>query len=97
MRHDKIIRREDGSRVRISVDVRMDFGDSHYSFNASKCEKGKRTFISPHSDNDYIWRALNTADRREYQNTKYYSICTPLEVYYAYLELWDKAKPKELI
>jgi hypothetical protein len=100
MRHEKIIRRDDGSRIKIEVSVSLDFytrEEPHYSFVSSSCGKGKRLFKSPHSDNDYTWRALDIPERIEYANQEYFTICTEAEVLEAYLETWELMKPKELI
>lgn len=100
MNHEKIIKRNDGSRVKIEVSVYFDPYYSNkpvYRFQSSECKKGKRKFISPHSSNDYAWRSLSSKDRVAYQEKKYLSLCTLQEVNTAYIELWQILKPKEYI
>lgn len=48
MKHEKIIRRGDGSKVRIIVELRVElFRDSHsWEFSVDLCQKGKRTWLS---------------------------------------------------
>lgn len=96
MKHEKIIRREDGSRVKIEVSIYLDSyrrGEPVYSFETSKCEKGKRTWKYPHSENDYVWRALDIKGRNEYSKNKYLYLVSKEEVMEAYIELWEKIKP----
>ncbi len=100
MKYEKIIRREDGSRIKISVYVYVDsFGGCKpiYSFETSKCGKGKRTFIYPHNTNDYVWRGLNIKDRKEYSQNKYLSIATKEEVMEAFMELHELMSPSDNI
>lgn len=97
MKHEKTIRREDGSRVKIMVSVFLDSYNSsepRYDFETSKCEKGKRTFIYPHLTDDYKWRSLNMSDRRKYQQEKYLQNATKEEVQNVMNELWEKMKPE---
>lgn len=97
MRHEKIIQREDGSRVKIIASVFIDVfmrGGPKYSFETYFCEKGKRTWKSPHSSNDYTWRALRGSERNKYAEDKYLSIVTKEEVYQVMCELWENIKPK---
>ncbi len=97
MRHEKIIRREDGSRIKIEVSVYMDGfggGKPKYRFHVSSCEKGKRTFKNVYNfDRDYTWRALKMDDRLIYSQNKYLEHVSAEEVNQAFLELWEMLKP----
>ncbi|MCP4356295.1 MAG: hypothetical protein GY793_11870 [Proteobacteria bacterium] len=97
MRHEKIIRREDGSRIKIEVSVYMDGhggGKPRYDFTVTLCEKGKRTFKGVHNfDYDYTWRAMSMEDRKKYCKNKYLEYVSTEEVNQAFLELWEMLKP----
>lgn len=98
MEHEKIIKRDNGTRVKIRVEAYMDSfsGDGpKYSFTASSCEKSKRTFKSP-SFPEYEYRKLSMGERRKYMEPLYLTICTREEVNAIYLELWEKMKPELL-
>lgn len=95
MKLEETIKREDGTRVRILVKVDTYRDKFSYEFSVTYCEKGKRTWKSPHSNDDHIWRALNTEDRQEYKKNKYLTIATSIEVHSVAIRLWETLKPSD--
>lgn len=62
---EKQYKREDGSKVRLSVSICIDFRDVYRNIDVMVCPAGKRTFYNVHSTDDYSWRKLNTEDRKK--------------------------------
>lgn len=94
MRHEKIIKRENGDRILISVSLFVDYSGASYNLDrVSKCQKGKRNFIAFHSSDDYQWRSLNREQREEYELEIYLRHVTEAEILEAKIELWNKLKP----
>lgn len=96
MTHEKILKRPDGSRVKIEVRLDCQYGCEPYkwSFTCSKCAPGKRTFVSAHGGDDYAWRRLSTVDRDIEERRRYLTLATEEEVTGVMLELLAKIKPK---
>lgn len=89
MIHEKTIKREDGSRVRIYI-------HPDYSFWVYVCEPKKRKFKQPFDDNHYTYRCMNMKERREYEIKMYFTVATPEEVHQEKLAVWQNKKPKFL-
>ena len=95
MTHEKIIRREDGSRVKIraSFSDRTSWQPPKWSFQTWTCSKGKRTWLTRVNMDDYAWRRLD-ADGREADNLRRSLLdCTEDEAMAVMLELWEQMKP----
>ena len=95
MKIEEIIKREDGTRVRINVSIDTYRDKLSYEFYVHYCEKGKRTWKSPHSSDDHVWRSLDMKDRQEYKKEKYFKIATPLEVHSIAMKLWKSIEPSD--
>lgn len=95
MRIEEIIRRKDGSRVKIIVTATTYHGKFNYEFSAQSCLKGKRIWFSPHSNDDYVWRALDTEGRQEYKKKKLLTIVTSIEVHSLAMKLWRTLEPSD--
>tara|TARA_R110000850_G_scaffold276183_1_gene417642 strand:+ start:554 stop:862 length:309 start_codon:yes stop_codon:yes gene_type:complete len=95
MRIEEIIKREDGSRVRIVVTVTTYRDKFNYEFSVVSCLKGKRTWTSPHSNDDHKWRALDMEGRQEYKKKKLLTIVTPIEVHTLAMRLWKTLEPSD--
>ncbi len=95
MQHEKIIKRPDGSRVRITIDFRNDWNrkDPEWTFRVDTCEKGKRTWIGPYDSNNYSFRQLSMADRAKACREASLRRASPQEIEAAMLELWEKLRP----
>jgi len=95
MKHEKIIKRDDGSRIRITVNLVVEWSrtEPSWSFVVHSCDKGKRTWTSPVNHDDFSWRKLGMEERREEARRRSLTLASTKEVEQAMLELWQKIKP----
>jgi hypothetical protein len=64
MNIEKIIKRENGDRIRVNVSIGVSsIGDTYCRVMVEICPKGKRKFRNVHDSNDFDWRRLNLDDR----------------------------------
>jgi hypothetical protein len=95
MRHEKILKREDGSRVSIRVEFYSDWNANKpvWDFVVYACEKGKRTWTAPYNSNEYSFRQLSMDDRAKLIREKSLLLASSKEVESAMLELWETLRP----
>lgn len=96
MYHEKIIKRDDGSRVMIRVEFLLLHRDGpEYRFRAFTCEPRKRTFKPVLNEDDYGYRRLkfNSPERESWAWAKYMTVTTKEEIAEAKNEMWQKLKP----
>ena len=96
MRHEKIIRREDGSRVKICVSIFVSgYANKHYEYRSHvlTCEKGKRTWKGTYSTNCHNYRSLSMDERRKHEHESQFNAVTLDEIHQAKTELWQSIKP----
>ena len=95
MRYEKILKRQDGSRVRILVEFRAEWNAIKpvWDFVVHACEKGKRTWTTPCDSNDYSFRKLSMEDRAKLIREKSLLLASVEEVESAMLELWETIRP----
>lgn len=96
MRYEKIIKRDDKSRVEIDVE----FYQSTYTGNPPSykisiyiCEPGKRKFHGIYRSDDWEYRKLSVPDREKWVLQQQLKYVTTEEILQAKLELWEKLKP----
>lgn len=96
MTHELILKRPDGSKVKIIVRFyELSRNDYRYMVDVLSCEKGKRTFVSVVNTDDYEYRAQSFPEgREEWAMRKYMEVATKEEILQAKLELWNKLKPE---
>jgi hypothetical protein len=94
MYHEKIFKREDGSRVKLMVSVMFLYNKLVYRCSTSTCIKGKRTWISTTNTDNYTYRALGMKDRKKVEEADMMKVVTPEEILEARLETWQLLKPK---
>lgn len=93
-RHEKIIKRKDGSRVRIIVDlIDFSYGNPTYRAIIHICEKRKRTWRSTFDSNCYAYRELSMEERRKHEHESQLKFISEDELLQAKLELWETLKP----
>ena len=90
---NKIYRREDGSRVQIRARFYTQGSYLNYHVDCSKCEKGKRKFISAVDHYDYSWRALDAAGRANEDMRRNLTIVSKKEIQEVCEMLWNSLKP----
>lgn len=93
MQHEKIIRKKDGSRVKIIVNFYTDSfrnDGASYNHNVTTCKKGGRKFLELDGGNSYSNRT--SIERRKMREVKKETV-TPDEILQVKLELWEMMKP----
>lgn len=96
MNYEKIITREDKSKVLIALSMFMDsYGSRKLSFYVSVATKQpkKRKWNYIDFSNNYTWRALSISERRKHNLMEYLKVVTREEIYEAKLEAWESLKP----
>jgi hypothetical protein len=95
MKHEKIIRRDDGSRVKIEVLLSLGvYSDAvEWRFATYKCEKGKRTWQTAIDPFAYELRGLADRDKKARERHLKLQLATEEEVEAVMLELLAKIKP----
>ncbi len=70
MRHEKIIKRADGSRVKIVVNLYTPLYTEKYNYKTEvfTCQPGKRTFYDTVNEDDYRYMALSIPERAAYKD-----------------------------
>lgn len=96
MKHEKIIKREDGSKVKISISFYSDSfrpESDKYRVAVQTCAKRKRTWINVTNSDDYSYRCLSMDERSKFAKEKQLEYVSKEEILSAKLELWEKLKP----
>lgn len=96
MKLERIIRREDGSRVRIVVELTISWNEinARWSLTVWHCGPRKRTWRCVVDHDDYMWRALSGPDRTAESNRRCLQYATRAEVQDMMVELWLSIKPE---
>lgn len=94
MRHEKILNKKDGKRVKICVMVSIGNGDKiPFKTSVEWAEKGKRTWINVTKD-DRDFRKLSSSEKVKADLKNQLSLVTIAELHEARWEAWQKIKPK---
>jgi hypothetical protein len=95
MRHEKIIKRSDGSKVRINIEFRAEWSrrTAEWSFSVDYCEKGKRTYFPSCNVDSYEFRKLSPPQKAQAIREESLKRASPEEIESAMLELWETLKP----
>ena len=92
--HEKIIRRDDGSRVRIGVALReFNYGHVQYKEEVHVCAKGKRAWVVTYNRDDYRYRRMSMEERDAYKLHCNRMVATEQEILMAKTELWESLRP----
>lgn len=87
--HEKILKRVDGSKVKITAH----FGeDAKYSVTVETCKKGRRIWQDCLDQYAWVFRKMSLSERAEI--TKKAKFATAEEILEAKMELWQKLKPE---
>jgi hypothetical protein len=94
MRHEKVFKRDDGSKVRLTVELNVDFGSSkpRWYLRCDTCNKGKRTWLSTVED-DYFFRKLSHDGKRQHITKVALLHVSENELTQTMEELWQQLKP----
>jgi len=91
---ENILKREDGSRVKIAVAVYSRYSDDlEWKFKVSTCEPNKRTWRRAHNSDDYFFRKLSREEQKAYILEKSLEVVTAEEILAVQLEVWEGIKP----
>ncbi len=94
MNSETILRRGDGTRVKIESDVYLHHSSkAKYSVDVSICKKGKRKFIDVVDGDNWERRKLSMEDRKKWDLEQQLKHVTIEEIMSALFELWEKLKP----
>ncbi|MDH3382097.1 MAG: hypothetical protein OEL54_05290 [Flavobacteriaceae bacterium] len=94
MTHEKIFKRDDGSKVKITVRIMYSFlYDVKYSLHVMTCGKRKRKFQKTFDYDDYEYRKLGDKERTVFAKKKYLEHATKEEIDIVASELLEKIKP----
>lgn len=93
MKHEKILVREDKTKLKIIAYTYDYYGDMNYRFEVHICLPNKRTWNTLCSTDDYMWRKLDTAGKKTYELNKYLEYLTKEEILSCVKELWQKMEP----
>lgn len=98
MRHEKIVKRDDGTQYQISVNGYLDSYISEsmkYRVHVYYKQKGKRKWMNVEKEiSDREYRRLSMDKRRDYDNDNNLRFVTKEEIYAARIELWNLLKPQ---
>lgn len=93
MRHEEIIKRPDGSKVRIDVYFWLNHDKPRYDVNVYRCDKGKRTWRGCYDEQSYEYRRLSIEDRQGFKFQKQKEFVSDEEIIQAQMVIWNKLKP----
>ena len=95
MQLEKIITREDGTKVNISVSLSMNHWENipTWSTRVTYCPKGKRTWNDTVNTDDYSFRVLDGEGRKKYIAEKQAQYVTESEILEVKTALWESIKP----
>lgn len=94
MNTEKIFKREDGSKVKVTVSHYDDHRHGiMYNVSVSICGIKKRKFECLVNTNSYAWRALSLEDRRKDNMRQALSVLSADEINEALKEHWGKLIP----
>lgn len=96
MRHEKIFKRDDGTKVRVTASMQTRFYDDgpFYTIDVETCLKGKRKWTMAYSMDGYDFRSMKGQDRALFILQSQLKHCTVQEMQEVKLELWEKLKPE---
>jgi len=92
-RKEKILRRDDGLRVKVISKLIQYSNKAEYKQYVLVCQKRKRTWISPTDTNNYTYRRLSMEDREKRRVAEMKEFVSETELSCALVELWENLKP----
>ena len=94
---EKILKRKDGTRVKISVDFYESRGKLQWKISVHTCGKRKRKFLPVFDSNCYVYRRLGSDGRSAHIREKQDAVTTPEERQEILSECWMSLRPHELM
>jgi len=93
MTHEKIIKKDNGDRIKIRINFHEYSGRANYDVSASFCPKGKRTFTDINKSDHFEYRRLSLMERRTWDMDVILTHITTDDIYRAKIECWGLLKP----
>lgn len=93
LKYEKIIRRDDGSRVRIEIEIRNDHRTIEYITAVFTCEKRKRTWKPTYDRDGYNYRGLGMDGRKNFAYDSQFEAISNEELLAAKTEYWESLRP----
>ncbi len=97
MQHEKVFVRKNGDNVIISVELLIIGASGVSAFKYTACVrkrlKGKLKWFNVHNSDDYSFRKLSIAERREYIEKVNLQHVSAEEILEVKTELWNLIKP----
>jgi hypothetical protein len=97
MRHEKIIKRPDGTRYKITVTCNEYREEFNWYFTCEVSQPGKKKFNPVYNNDSTEYRQLSMDKREAYATAKTYQFVTHDEVATTARELWNKLKPSPFL
>jgi hypothetical protein len=93
MTHEKIFKRKDGSRVKVSVWLYVHQNQSNWGYSIFLKEAGSEQWIDPFSNTEYITRVVKPSSGESTYHDTFDNYISKKEILEAKLELWQIIKP----
>lgn len=93
MTHEKIFKRKDGSRVKVSVWLYVHLNKSNWGYSIFLREADSDRWIDPFSDTEYITRVIKPKFKNTIKHDSFDNYISKKEIMEAKLELWEIIKP----
>lgn len=90
MRHERILKREDGRKVKITVSLHIDHSSCTWRIEVDYCAAGKRTWIDAHNPESYEYRRLGLLERAQWKLDRQLLHVTIQEIHDTKVELIGK-------
>lgn len=92
--HEKIIKRADGTRIKIVVRFYTDMITGPiWEYFILKCEPLKRTWFAAVDFDSYTYSGLNQEQKQEFERIENLKHASAEEIQTAMLEMWESIKP----
>lgn len=92
MKHEKIIKRDTGARIKIEVYLTIDWNRTNWQTEVWTCAPGKRTWINAVDHNSWDYRGLDMPEKLQYKRERQLEVATHLEIHNTKHELIEQLK-----
>lgn len=96
MKYEDVEKKEDGSRVMVTVSINIDSFSTreYYYISVMKCEPRKRTWRDVVDSNNYSYRKMDMTERRLFAKDKHIEIAGIEQINRALIGAWEEIKPE---
>lgn len=93
MTHEKIFKRKDGSRVKVSVWLYVHLNQSNWGYSIFIREAGSERWLDPLNDSEYVNRVVKPKFQNSLNHDTFDNYASRKEIMETKLELWEIIKP----